>query len=75
VHAAVVAFIERSRLELPVSAEAISAWIVWFWTGMEAGTMLGIAEKDGHQREALEAMATLLRRVEATTKAPTRRKR
>jgi AcrR family transcriptional regulator len=75
VHAAVVAFIERSGLELPVSAEAISAWIVWFWTGMEAGTMLGITEKDGHQREALEAMATLLRRVEAAPKAPARRKR
>ena len=72
VEAAVVDFIDRSKLDLPVSAQAISAWIVWFWTGMEAGTMLGIAEKDGHQREALAAMATLLARVEAAPQAPSK---
>jgi AcrR family transcriptional regulator len=71
VEAAVVEFIDRSKLELPVSAQAISAWIVWFWTGMEVGTTLGITEKDGHQREALEAMATLLRRVESPSKTRT----
>ena len=75
VEAVVVDFIDRSKLDLPVSAQAISAWIVWFWTGMEAGTMLGITEKDGHQREALEAMAKLLRRVETAHKTPLRRKR
>jgi len=62
--AAVEDFIATSKLELPVSAQAISAWIVWFWTGMEASMMLGIGEKEGHQREALDAMATLLRRLE-----------
>ena len=41
----------------------------------KAGTMLGITEKDGHQREALEAMAKLLRRVETAHKTPLRRKR
>ena len=64
VEGAVKQFIATSGLDLPVSAEAISAWIVWFWTGMEASMMLGIGEKDGHQREALAAMATLLRHVE-----------
>jgi AcrR family transcriptional regulator len=75
VHAAVVEFIDRSKLDLPVSAQAISAWIVWFWTGIEVATTLGIAEKEGHQREALEAMAKILRRVEAGPKVAPRRKR
>lgn len=75
VKAAVVEFIDRSKLELPVSAQAISAWIVWFWTGMEAGTTLGIPEQEGHQREALEAMTTLLRRIESPPKTQARRKR
>jgi len=75
VHAAVVEFIDRSELELPVPAEAISAWIVWFWTGMEAATTLGITEEDGHQRAALKAMAKLLLRVEAGSRTALRRKR
>ena len=75
VEAAVEEFIATSKLELPVSAKAISAWIVWFWTGMESSMMLGIGEKDGHQREALAAMATLLRRVERRPKAAPRRRR
>jgi AcrR family transcriptional regulator len=74
VEAAVVDFMARSKLKPPVSAQAISAWIVWFWTGMEAGTMLGIKEKDGHQREALESMATLLRLVERSPKTRVRKK-
>jgi AcrR family transcriptional regulator len=75
VEAAVKEFIASSKLELPVSAEAISAWVVWFWTGMEASMMLGIDEKDGHQREALAAVATLLQRVEKRAKPVTRRRR
>jgi AcrR family transcriptional regulator len=75
VEMAVKDFIAGSGLELPVSAEAISAWIVWFWTGMEASMMLGIGEKEGHQREALTAVATLLRRVEGRRKAPAKRRR
>ncbi len=76
VEAAVVDFIESSELDLPVSAQAISAWIGWFWTGMEASMMLGIGEQQGHQREALAAVATLLRRVEnGRRKKPDRRKR
>jgi AcrR family transcriptional regulator len=62
---AVAEFLRQSKLELPVSAQAISAWIAWFWTGMEASMTLGIPEKKGHQREALEAVARLLRSVEA----------
>jgi AcrR family transcriptional regulator len=75
VEEAVKQFIADSGLDLPVSAEAIAAWIVWFWTGMEASMMLGIDEKAGHQREALEAVATLLRQVEGRTKTPARRRR
>jgi len=75
VEAAVVGFIAKSKLELPVSPQAISAWIVWFWTGMEASMMLGIGEKEGHQREALAAMATLLQSVEGRAGKPIRRRR
>jgi AcrR family transcriptional regulator len=57
-------FIQSSGLDLPVSANAISAWVGWFWLGMEAGMTLGISEDEGHQREALNAVALLLRRVE-----------
>jgi len=35
--------------------------------GMEASMALGIDEKQGHQREALAAVATLLQRAEAGT--------
>lgn len=76
VEAAVADFIKTSGLELPVSARAISAWIGWFWTGMEASMALGITEEQGHQREALEAMAALLRHVEGRTRAqPVTRRR
>jgi len=57
-------FIDRAGLDLSVSPAAISAWISWFWIGMEASMMLGIDEKHGHQREALDAMTRLLKRVE-----------
>ena len=78
VEEAVADFIQDSRLELPVSARAISAWIGWFWTGMEASMTLGITEEQGHQREALEAVAVLLRSVQnksGSKVASTRRKK
>jgi AcrR family transcriptional regulator len=65
-------FIERSGLDLPVSARAIAGWIGWFWVGMEAGMTLGIGEDEGHQREALDAVALLLRRIESPQR-PARR--
>jgi len=65
VESAVVDFIASAGLDLPVSARAIAAWITLFWTGMEASMTLGITEEQGHQREALEAVATLLRLAEA----------
>lgn len=71
-------FIASSGLDLPVSARAITAWIGWFWTGMEASMALGIPEEQGHQKEALEAVATLLRRAEANGRrqpAATRRRK
>jgi AcrR family transcriptional regulator len=75
VEAAVVEFLATSKLELPVSAQAISAGIVWFWTGMEASMMLGIDEKEGHQREALAAVAQLLDQVERRPGKASRRRR
>ena len=66
-------FIAKNKLKLPVPARAISAWITWFWTGMEASMALGIPEHEGHQHEALEAMALLLRQLEAAT-PPRKRK-
>lgn len=57
-------FIDRAGLDLAVSPAAISAWISWFWIGMEASMVLGIDERHGHQREALDAMTRLLKRVE-----------
>ena len=74
IEAAVIDFLGRSELKLPISAQAISAGVVWFWTGMEASMMLGIEEKDGHQREALAAVATLLRQVERRVKPPAKRR-
>jgi AcrR family transcriptional regulator len=64
---AVSGFLETAGLDLPVSAQAITAWIGWFWTGMEASMTLGITEEQGHHREALAAVATLLQRVEGRT--------
>ena len=73
IEGAVDKFVGGNELKLPVSARAISAWITWFWIGMEASMALGIPEHEGHQRQALEAMALLLRQVEAG-KAPRKRK-
>ena len=73
IEGAVDEFVVGNELELPVSARAISAWITWFWTGMEASMALGIPEHEGHQRQALEAMALLLRLVDGE-KAPSKRK-
>ena len=76
VEAAVTDFIQGLGLDLPVSARAISAWECWFWMGMEAGMTLGVTEEQGHQREALEAVAVLLRSIESrggAKAAPTHR--
>jgi AcrR family transcriptional regulator len=77
VEQAVREFVADSKLDLPVSARAIAAWIGWFWTGMEASMALGIPEQEGHQREALDAVAALLRRADASRaprKTPSRRR-
>jgi AcrR family transcriptional regulator len=74
IEGAVDEFLATSGLELPVSGRAISAWITWFWIGMEASMALGIPEKQGHQHEALEALALLLRKAEAP-ETPRNRKR
>lgn len=74
IEGAVDEFLAGSGLKLPVSGRAISAWITWFWIGMEASMALGIPEKQGHQHEALEALALLLRQAEAP-ETPRNRKR
>jgi AcrR family transcriptional regulator len=71
-------FVEEAGLKLPVPSRAIAAWIGWFWMGMEASMALQVPEEQGHQREALEAFATLLRAAErgaATRKDPPRRRK
>ncbi len=72
VESAVTEFVDESGLKLPVSARVISSWISWFWIGMEASMTLGITEQDGHQREALDAVAALLRGLERPARAPPR---
>jgi AcrR family transcriptional regulator len=71
VDSAVGDVLRSSDLKLPVSRSAITAWIGWFWLGMEASMALGITEKQGHQREALLEVASLLRLVEGKS-APRR---
>ena len=76
VEAAVSDFVKESGLKLPVPPRAVAAWIGWFWMGMEASMALDIPEEQGHQREALQAVATLLRHAErphASRKASPRR--
>ncbi len=73
IEGAVDEFVGNNSLKLPVPARAISAWITWFWTGMEASMALGIPEHVGHQQEALDAMAQLLRQVEAASAPVTER--
>ena len=65
---AVDRFVADTGLQLPISTRAISAGITWFWMGMEASMALRIDEDQGHQREALAAMTTLLQRAEAKTR-------
>lgn len=72
---AVGQFIHEQGLQLPVSARAISAWITWFWIGVEASMALDIAEEDGAQREALDAMTRLLLQAEGSPATQPRRKR
>ena len=62
---AVTDFLRTSELDPPVSARALTAWVTWFWVGIEASMTLGITEKQGNQREALDAVASLLRLVES----------
>lgn len=71
---AVDEFIAEHQLDLPVASRAITAWITWFWVGLEASMALGIEERQGHQREALRAMLTLLRQVQERKPAARGRK-
>ena len=68
--------IAQHSLDLPISAQAISTVIGCFWIGMEAEMALGVAETDGHHREAMGAMLSLLRLIEKRRlPAPAKRKR
>jgi AcrR family transcriptional regulator len=68
---AVRQFIDESGLDLPISARAISSWIGMFWVGLEASMALQIPEEQGHQREALRAMSTLLQHAQPRRKPRT----
>lgn len=52
------------RVELPFSPDVIATWIVMFWAGMEFAMLAGISEEEGHFQESLEAMQTLLTRLD-----------
>ena len=67
VETGVADFIERSGLDLPVSAQAIAAWIRLVLDRMEAGTAPGVPEEQGHRGEAV---AALLRHHEVTGRRP-----
>lgn len=75
VEQAVHDFIDESGIDLPVPARAIAAWVGWFWTGMEASMALRIPEAQGHQREALQAVATLLETAAARKRRPSTRRK
>jgi hypothetical protein len=70
VEKAVSEYIESSGLDLPVSARAIAAGVTWFWVGMEASMTAGVTEEQGHYREALDAVATLLRLTSSGSAPP-----
>lgn len=72
VESAVMETIDRHGLKLPVSGAAITGWIISFWIGMEAHMTLGIADKEGHFREALKGVADLLKLLETRETAPAR---
>lgn len=68
--------IAQHGLDLPISAQAISTVIGCFWIGMEAEMALGVTETDGHHREAMGAMLSLLLLIEKRqVPAPVKRKR
>lgn len=56
-------------LQLPVSAEVIGCWISNFWMGMELATLAGTGSPELH-RQALDAVETLLRRLDARAPKP-----
>ena len=70
VGAAVRDAIAYYRIEFPVSAEAITCWIIDFWTGMEFEMLLGIEEHVAHHEEALDLMQLLLERLDAEASLP-----
>lgn len=74
IETAVDEFIRTHGLKLPMSGRAITAWITYFWVGMEASMALGVPEEQGYHREALQAMTVLLKQVEGA-RAPRDRKR
>jgi AcrR family transcriptional regulator len=70
VDAAVEDAMVQHKLTLPIPAQAISTMIGCFWIGMEAEMALGISEADGHHRQALSAMMTLLKLLEGNKPGP-----
>ena len=70
VNAAVRDAIEHYGVELPVSADVIGCWISNFWIGMELSMLAGTGKPGMHQ-QALEALETLLRRLDAGAQGQT----
>lgn len=61
-----VAALESSgaRLPPPFTPEVIAIWISEFWLGMEFADLLGVREEEAQHRAALDAMETLLERLD-----------
>jgi len=72
IHKAVSEAFAHYRLELPVSPAVVSTWICNFWMGTELGMLAGTGQREAHL-EALEAVETLLRRLEGTPSKKTGR--
>lgn len=53
------------RLPPPLTAEVIATWISEFWLGMEFADLLGAPEDKVPHRAALDAMQTLLEKLDA----------
>jgi AcrR family transcriptional regulator len=61
--------VAQSGLELPVAPEVVGCWISNFWMGMELATLAGTGNPQLH-RQALDAVETLLRGLDAPSRKP-----
>ena len=63
------------KLPPPFSAEVIATWISQFWIGMEFADLLGEKREQAANREALDAVGTLLEQLDARVRKAEARQR